>query len=58
MEKKDELFKEPRWNEYQSVKVLNVKVKPTKEDEKNADEFVEFIKKKIEEENKTKKENK
>lgn len=35
MKKEKELFKEQRWNEYQSVEVLKTKVKPTEEDKKN-----------------------
>lgn len=51
MKKEDEeLFKAPRWTIYQPVEVLNIEVKPTKEDEKEIKEFREFIDKMIEEE--------
>lgn len=48
MEKKEELFKDPRWNKYQPVEVLKTKVKPTKEDEKKVEDFRNFIDKKEE----------
>lgn len=55
MEKENkDLFKDKRWNEYQPVNVLKTKVKRTKEDEKNTEEFVEFIDKKIKKEEDTK----
>ena len=54
MDKKEELFKEPRWKNYQPVKVLKTKVKPTEEDEKKVKDFRKFIDKKEED---TKKEN-
>ena len=47
---KEELFKSKRWTEYQDVKVLNIKVKPTEEDKKKVEEFRKFIDKKIEKE--------
>lgn len=56
-EKKEELFSSPRWKNYQPVEVLKTKVKRTKEDEKNAEEFVKFIEEKIKKEEDTKKKN-
>lgn len=44
---KQELFKEKRWTEYQGVKILNINVKRTEEDNKNAKEFRKFIDKKL-----------
>lgn len=46
-EEKDKLFSSLRWKTYQPVEVLKTKVKRTKEDEKNAEEFVKFINEKI-----------
>ena len=33
-ENKEKMFSSPRWNEYQSVKPLNIYVKPTEETKK------------------------
>lgn len=57
MKKEKELFKDQRWNEYQSVEVLKTKVKPTEEDKKKIEEFREFIDEKVKKEEDTKKEN-
>lgn len=46
MEKKEELFKETRWNKYQPTEVLKTKVKPTEKDEKKVEDFRKFIDKK------------
>jgi len=48
MDKKEKLFNDPRWKEYQPVEVLKTKVKPTKEDEKKVEDFRKFIDKKEE----------
>lgn len=52
---KEEMFKSKRWTEYQDVKVLNIKVKPTVEDKKKAEEFRKFVDKKTEKEQGTQK---
>lgn len=57
MKKETELFKDQRWNEYQSVEVLKTKVKPTEEDKKKVEEFRKFIDEKIKKEEDTQKEN-
>lgn len=56
-EKKEKPFSAPRWNEYQSVKPLKIYVKPTEETKKKVEDFRQFINKKIEQEEDTKKEN-
>lgn len=52
--KKEELFKAPRWVEYQHVDMLNIKVKETEEDKKKVDEFRKFIDENVEKEKNTK----
>ena len=47
MTKKKELFKEPRWTEYQNVKVTNITIPRTKKDEENSKWFKEYIKEQI-----------
>lgn len=54
MDKKEDLFKAPRWNTYQSVDVLKTKVKSTKEDKKKIEEFRKFIDEKTKNEEGTK----
>ena len=56
-EKKEKPFSALRWNEYQSVKPLKIYVKPTEETKKKVEDFRQFINKKIEQEEDTKKEN-
>ena len=56
MDKKEELFKSPRWNTYQPVDVLKTTVKPTEEDKKKVEDFRKFIDGKIKKEEATKKE--
>lgn len=50
MDKKEELFKSPRWNTYQPVDVLKTTVKPTEEDKRKAENFRKFIDEKIKKE--------
>lgn len=52
--KKEELFKTPRWVEYQHVDTLNIKVKETEEDKKKVEEFRKFIDENVEKEKNTK----
>ena len=56
MKKDIELFKSPRWNVYQPVEVLKTKVKPTDDDKKKVEDFRNFINKKVEKKEDTKKE--
>lgn len=48
MEKKK--FSDKRWNEYQDVKILNIKKELTEEDKQKAKEFRKYIDKKIKKE--------
>lgn len=50
MKNKEELFKSPKWTEYQSVKPTGIKVPRTKKDEENIKWFEEYIRKQIEKE--------
>lgn len=50
MKNKEKLFTAPRWNEYQDVKPLNIYVRPTEKDKKEAEEFRKFIDEKIKKE--------
>lgn len=51
----NKLFMSNRWNEYQDVKVLNIKVPTTQEDKKKAKEFRKYIDKITQKEKSTKK---
>ena len=51
----EKLFKSKRWNEYQTVEVLNIEAPLTKEDEEEAKLFRKFIDEKIKKEEDAKK---
>lgn len=57
MDKKEELFKAPRWNTYQPVEILKTKVQPTEDDKKKNEEFRKFIDEKVKKEEDTNRKN-